>query len=179
MANTDGSLRQKVLKEHEPQRAKQTLQDPNFYENIQEANFSLVNPTKPANLFHLLRRQMKRNFRKPLVIAGPKTLLRHPSCLSKFADMGEGTSFQPVLGYRNTSNIGECNSVIFCSGKFVYDIEALAVENKAEKTCIIAIEELYPFPEKIITDILSKANKNAKFYWVQEENFNGGAFQFA
>ncbi len=73
MANTDGSLRQKVLKEHEPQRAKQTLQDPNFYENIQEANFSLVNPTKPANLFHLLRRQMKRNFRKPLVIAGPKT----------------------------------------------------------------------------------------------------------
>ena len=93
--------------------------------------------------------------------------------------MGEGTSFQPVLGYRNTSNIGECNSVIFCSGKFVYDIEALAVENKAEKTCIIAIEELYPFPEKIITDILCKANKNAKFYWVQEENFNGGAFQFA
>jgi 2-oxoglutarate dehydrogenase E1 component len=93
--------------------------------------------------------------------------------------MGEGTSFQPVLDYRNTSKIGDCNSVIFCSGKFVYDIEALAVESKAEKTCIIAIEELYPFPEKIIADILSKANKNAKFYWVQEENFNGGAFQFA
>lgn len=53
--------------------------------------------------------------------------------------MGKGTSFQPVLDYRNSSNIGECNSVIFCSGKFVYDIEALAVECKADKTCIIAI----------------------------------------
>lgn len=93
--------------------------------------------------------------------------------------MGEGTSFQPVLDYRNTSKIGECDSVIFCSGKFVYDIEALASENKAEKTCILAIEELYPFPEKIITEIVSKASKSAKFYWVQEENFNGGAFQFA
>jgi 2-oxoglutarate dehydrogenase complex dehydrogenase (E1) component-like enzyme len=73
MANTDGSIRHKTLKDHEPHRPKQSLQDPYFFENIQEANFSLVNPTKPANLFHLLRRQMKRNFRKPLIIAGPKT----------------------------------------------------------------------------------------------------------
>ena len=72
MANSDGSLRYLKRKEHDPNRARLGLNDDFFNENIQDANFSLVNPTKPSNLFHVLRRQMKRNFRKPLVIAGPK-----------------------------------------------------------------------------------------------------------
>lgn len=72
MANSDGSLRYLKKKQHEPNRTVLGLNEQVFYENIQQANFSLVNPTKPANLFHLLRRQMKRNFRKPLIIAGPK-----------------------------------------------------------------------------------------------------------
>lgn len=72
MANSDGGLKYLKPKEHDPNRAHLGLKDEYFFENIQEANFSLVNPTKPASLFHLLRRQMKRNFRKPLVIAGPK-----------------------------------------------------------------------------------------------------------
>ena len=72
MANSDGSLRYLKRKEHDPNRARLGLNDNFFYENIQDVNFSLVNPTKPSNLFHVLRRQMKRNFRKPLIIAGPK-----------------------------------------------------------------------------------------------------------
>ena len=72
MANSDGSLRYLKRKEHDPNRARLGPTDDFFYENIQDANFSLANPTKPSNLFHVLRRQMKRNFRKPLVIAGPK-----------------------------------------------------------------------------------------------------------
>lgn len=73
MANSDGGLKYLKRKEHNPARAHLGLTEEVFYENIHEANFSLVNPTKPANFFHLLRRQMKRNFRKPLVIAGPKS----------------------------------------------------------------------------------------------------------
>jgi 2-oxoglutarate dehydrogenase complex dehydrogenase (E1) component-like enzyme len=93
-----------------------------FYENIQEANFSFAYPTKPANFFHLLRRQMKRNFRKPLVIAGPKTLLRHPKCLSKFEDMSETTHFKRILHYTKEETVKSCKNLLLCSGKYVYDI---------------------------------------------------------
>lgn len=72
LANTDGSLPYLNLKHHDPNRPRLTLKDDYFYENIQDANFSLISPTKPANLFHALRRQMLRDFRKPLVISGPK-----------------------------------------------------------------------------------------------------------
>lgn len=94
LANTDGINRDYQYRsnrlsnlEYDASRKALKIGEPVFYENIQEANFSFVYPTRPANYFHLLRRQMKRNFRKPLVIAGPKTLLRHPKCFSKFEDM--------------------------------------------------------------------------------------------
>lgn len=93
-----------------------------FYENIQEANFSFVYPTKPANYFHVLRRQMKRNFRKPVIIAGPKTLLRHPKCTSKFEDLSETTHFKRILHYTNPELIKSARNFIICSGKYVYDI---------------------------------------------------------
>lgn len=82
--------------------------------------------------------------------------------------MGLGTAFQPILPYKNLDKIEQCETIFLTSGKFVYDIDQLLTESKPEKTCLLAIEELYPFPEGKLSDILKKASPNAKVYWVQE-----------
>jgi 2-oxoglutarate dehydrogenase complex dehydrogenase (E1) component-like enzyme len=91
---------------------------------------------------------MKRNFRKPLVIAGPKTLLRHPKCLSKFEEMSQIDHFQRVLHYTNKEALSSCKTLLLCSGKYVYDIEALLQNNKINNVSLITVEELFPFPEE-------------------------------
>jgi 2-oxoglutarate dehydrogenase E1 component len=92
--------------------------------------------------------------------------------------MAEGTSFQPILNYSQDVALSNSSVVFLTSGKFVYDIQQLITENKGSKTALLAIEELYPFPEAKLEALLKDLSKNAQVYWVQEENFNGGAFQF-
>ena len=112
-------------------------------------NMHVVNPTTPAQYFHLLRRQMKRNFRKPLIVIGPKTLLRLPTAISTLEDMAPGTTFEPVLGDVQTEkNPGAVEKVLFVSGKLYYDLIKERQANGADdKVAIVRVEELSPFPK--------------------------------
>uniref|UniRef100_A0A8C1USJ6 2-oxoadipate dehydrogenase complex component E1 n=1 Tax=Cyprinus carpio TaxID=7962 RepID=A0A8C1USJ6_CYPCA len=142
-------------------------------------NMGVVNPTLPAQYFHLLRRQMIRNFRKPLIVASPKTLLRFSGAVSSLADMGPGTSFKPVIGDTSV-NPASVQRVLFCSGKHYYTLlkhrETLP---EAEKnTPLIRVEELCPFPTEALQQELNKYTNAKEFIWSQEEPQNMGCWSF-
>ena len=113
-----------------------------------EDNLQVVNPTTPANYFHALRRQMRRTFRKPLVVMTPKSLLRHKECVSTLADFGPGTSFQPHPGRDRPARRPTPRSrrVVLCSGKVYYDLWPSARKRKIDDIAILRVEQLYPFP---------------------------------
>jgi probable 2-oxoglutarate dehydrogenase E1 component DHKTD1 len=142
-------------------------------------NIHVVFPTTPAQYFHLLRRQMKRNFRKPLVIAGPKGLLRLPAAASPLEAMAPGTHFQPVLP--DTSSDGtKTERVILLSGKLYYDlIKERQARNLTDRVAFIRIEELAPFPFAELSQTLKAYGKAKEFIWLQEEPRNQGAYTHA
>lgn len=137
-------------------------------------NMQVVNCSTPASFFHALRRQMHRNFRKPLVVMSPKSLLRKP--LSKLSDMADGTSFSPIIEDKALNN-DVIKKVIICSGKVYYDIQEKAKELGVEDVVLVRIEQLYPFPSDELSSILKKY-KSAKIIWAQEEHKNMGAYTF-
>lgn len=121
--------------------------DPNAYKalNCFNINFQVANITTPANYFHVLRRQMLRNFRKPLIIASPKQGLKHPQAVSPLEQMAPGTTFSPIL----TSHFGnpdETKNVVLCSGKIAFDISAKLQDKAKAGVKVIRVEELAPFP---------------------------------
>ena len=147
-------------------------------------NIQVVNCTTPANYFHVLRRQMHRNFRKPLVIMTPKSLLRHKRCISSLEDFTKKNSFHRVLedhAYIKNSNLIEIvkdkkiEKVVMCSGKIYFDLLEAREKTKNNKVIFIRLEQLYPFPAKTLAQILKKY-KNADFIWCQEEPKNMGAW---
>lgn len=139
-------------------------------------NMQIVNCTTPANFFHLIRRQMLRNFRLPLIVFTPKSLLRHPKCTSKVEDLAL-KQFEEVIN-DNIQNKSKITQIVFCTGKVYYDlIEAREKYNK-NNVAIIRIEQLYPFPEKQIKGILNEYSNYKKCLWVQEEPENMGAWTF-
>ncbi|KAK3814456.1 MAG: thiamine diphosphate-binding protein [Benniella sp.] len=143
-------------------------------------NMHIVNPTTPAQYFHLLRRQMKRNFRKPLIVVGPKTLLRLPTAVSSLDDMASGTTFEPVLGdSRTEQNPSAVEKVLLVSGKLYYDLvkerESKGVD---EKVAIVRVEELSPFPKEGLQQQIKMYSEAKEFTWIQEEPQNGGAYTF-
>ncbi|XP_071800506.1 2-oxoadipate dehydrogenase complex component E1-like [Asterias amurensis] len=140
-------------------------------------NISIVHPTTPAQYFHLLRRQMVRNFRKPLIVASPKVLLRLPSAVSSLADMAPGTSFKPVIG-DTKANPKEVDHVIFCCGKHYYDLIKEREQREAYTTAIIRIESLCPFPAAEVQTELNKYPSAKVFTWSQEEHRNMGPWSF-
>lgn len=95
-------------------------------------------------------------------------MLRHNSCVSTFEDLGPNSKFEPVIGHINSKSIENCEAIIFCAGKFVYDVEGAVKAKNSEKTAILTIEEIFPFPEQQVRELLSKASKNSSVYWVQE-----------
>jgi 2-oxoglutarate dehydrogenase E1 component len=140
-------------------------------ENIQVANCST-----PANYFHLLRRQLHRPFRKPLVVFTPKSLLRNPNCVSPAKDFTSG-GFREVI--TDTSVIPDkIRRVLFCSGKIYYDLVAARSEKKREDVAIIRIEQLYPFPAAQLESIVRTFASVSDWLWVQEEPANMGAWPF-
>ena len=144
-----------------------------------EDNMQVVNCTTPANYFHVLRRQLRRDFRKPLVIMTPKSLLRHKSCVSSLADMGPGTTFHRILDERDTKvRSGKAKRIIMCSGKVYYDLAAARDEAEMWDTEIIRLEQLYPFPTKALIEVLEQTPK-ATMVWCQEEPRNMGGWTFA
>lgn len=139
-------------------------------------NMQIVNPTTPANLYHLLRRQMHRNFRIPLIIFTPKSLLRHPECSSTIEEMTHG-NFQEVID--DTENIpSKVSRVVFCTGKIYYDLLERKNDFKADDIAIVRIEELHPFPEKEVQAIIDKYSNSLLYLWVQEEPENMGAWSY-
>jgi 2-oxoglutarate dehydrogenase E1 component len=144
-----------------------------FLQLCANGNMQVVNCTSPANFFHVLRRQIHRDFRKPLIVMSPKSLLRHPLCVSSSADFTKG-GFKEVIGdpYADPKKTKIVN---FCSGKVYYDLLEKQQNEKRKDVAIIRIEQLYPLPEDQIKDVYD-LYPNAKFNWVQEEPKNMGAW---
>lgn len=151
-----------------------------------EDNMQVVNCTTPANYFHVLRRQIHRKFRKPLVIMTPKSLLRHKKCVSTLAEMGPGSTFHRVLWddaeYHKGSSVAlvkdsEIKRVILCSGKVYYDLFDAREARGRNDIQILRVEQLYPFPAKSLINELSRF-KGAEFVWCQEEPKNMGGWSF-
>lgn len=143
-----------------------------------EDNMIVANCTTPANYFHILRRQVKRNFRKPLIIMTPKSLLRHKLCTSTLADMSKDTHFKRIIGETETlAKDDKIKRVIVTSGKVYYDLFEARAAEKINDVAIIRMEQYYPFPAKQLKAELAKY-KNAEVIWCQEEPRNMGAWSF-
>jgi 2-oxoglutarate dehydrogenase E1 component len=143
-----------------------------------EDNWQVVNITLPANFFHALRRQVRRNFRKPLIAFTPKSLLRHPEAVSKLADMGPGTSFHRVL--EEVDPLGpddRVKRVVVCSGKVYFDLLQERRKRQIKDVAIVRVEQLYPFPVKPLAKELMRY-PNAEVAWCQEEPENMGGWIF-
>jgi len=141
-------------------------------------NWQVCNLTTPANYYHALRRQMRRNFRKPLVIMTPKSLLRHKRCISTLDEMTKDTSFMRVYG--ETEKIAKADKVrriVCCSGKIYYDLLAMREEKEIDDVAIVRVEQLYPWPKETLAREFSKY-KNAEVIWCQEEPANMGSWTF-
>ncbi len=141
-----------------------------------EDNMQIVNCTTPANFFHVLRRQLTRNFRKPLVVFTPKSLLRHPQCVSPLDDLSKG-GFQEVIDDPK-AKVTKVDKLVFCQGKLYYELLAKKEEKKADNVALVRLEQMYPLPEKQINKIIAKYKKAKKIIWAQEEPENMGAWTF-
>jgi 2-oxoglutarate dehydrogenase E1 component len=142
-----------------------------------EDNIQVCNLTTSAQYFHVLRRQMKRNFIKPLIIMTPKSLLRANFASSPAEEFIHGR-FEEVLGSPETGPADQVKRIIFCSGKVYYDLLNYRTERKIDNGEIIRIEQLYPLAEKKLREMLKSFPKSAKFVWCQEEPQNMGAWSF-
>ena len=156
-----------------------------FLQNSAEENWIVANCTTPANYFHILRRQLHRTYRKPLVLMTPKSLLRHKSAISSKSEFIEGSSFHRVLwddAQKGTSKIklvsdSKIKQVVLCSGKVYYDLLEKRDKLNLKNTYILRIEQIYPVPIQALTKELSRF-KNAALIWCQEEPKNQGAWSF-
>ena len=135
-------------------------------------NMYVANCTTPANLFHILRRQVVTSFRKPLVLFTPKSLLRHPKVISTKIELFDG-KFMPIID--DNLNFKSVKSLVFCSGKFYYDLVDYREKNEIDDVAIVRIEQLFPLPESEIKKIISKYNAD-EIVWAQEEPRNMGAW---
>ncbi len=148
-------------------------------------NIQVVNCTTPSNYFHVLRRQMHREFRKPLVVMTPKSLLRHKKCISDISEFSKKSTFHRILeddAYSKVKNLLELKKrdnkikkVVMCSGKIYYDLIEAREKYKNDTVTFIRVEQLYPFPAKTLANILKRYTK-AQFIWCQEEPKNMGAW---
>ena len=143
-----------------------------------ERNISVCNLTTPANYFHALRRQLKRNFRKPLVVMTPKSLLRHKLAVSRLDDMANDSGFQPVIPEIDPiAEPDRVQRVVLCAGKVYYDLLAERREVGTKDVAIVRLEQLYPFPLLSLPKALAPY-RNADVVWCQEEPANMGAWSF-
>ncbi|MEO5374354.1 MAG: 2-oxoglutarate dehydrogenase E1 component [Alphaproteobacteria bacterium] len=144
-----------------------------------EDNMQVVYPSTPASYFHVLRRQMRRNFRKPLVCFTPKSLLRHKACVSPLADFGPGSRFRRIQGETETLVADDkVRRVVVCTGKVYYDLVQRRTELGLRDVAIVRVEQLYPWPkEALVAEV--RRYPAADLVWCQEEPANMGAYVFA
>ena len=146
-----------------------------FLQLASESNMQVCNLTTPAQIFHVLRRQMHRTFRRPLVIMSPKSLLRHKLAVSPLRDLTD-SGFQPVLGELDAIEPAGVRRVLFCSGKVYYDLLVARRERDIDDIAIIRVEQLYPFPDREVAGVLAQYPAASEVTWVQEEPWNMGAW---
>jgi len=147
-----------------------------FMELCADNNIQVANCTTPANFFHILRRQLKREFRKPLIIFSPKSLLRAPKCVSPIEDFTDGR-FQELID-DNYADPKKVKRVLFCSGKIYYELLEKQQVDQHKDVAIVRIEQLYPTPEQQMLKVKAKYAKATDFIWVQEEPENMGAWPY-
>lgn len=148
-----------------------------YLQQCAEDNLIVANCTTPANYFHILRRQMHREFRKPLIIFSPKSLLRHKKAQSTFAELDKGTCFERVLPEISNEINKNARKLIICSGKIYYDILEERDKREIKDIAIIRLEQYYPFPETSLVEEIRKY-PDAEVIWCQEEPENMGAWSF-
>jgi len=141
-----------------------------------EMNMQVVNCTTPANFFHVLRRQIHRPFRKPLIIFTPKSLLRHPRCVSPIGELTEG-KFREVIDDASAKP-DKIKKVVFCTGKIYYELLEEKEKIKNEAIAVVRIEQIAPLPRKQLKKIIEKYKHATTWLWVQEEPYNMGAWPF-
>ncbi|MDC1115595.1 2-oxoglutarate dehydrogenase E1 component [Alphaproteobacteria bacterium] len=142
-----------------------------------EDNMQVVNCSTPANYFHVLRRQMRRDFRKPLIIMTPKSLLRHKACVSKIDDFLEGSSFHRVIEESDASISTSPKRIVLCSGKVYYDLIDERQKRGITDVAIVRVEQLYPFPKGPLKRVFEAA-PDAQIVWCQEEPMNMGSWDY-
>lgn len=150
-----------------------------FLQLCAQANMQVCNITTPANLFHVLRRQVKRDFRKPLVIMSPKSLLRHPKVISKISELSEGR-FLEVIEDPSMRSMKSVETLLLCSGKLYYDLDHARDQHHTgrEDLAIVRVEQLYPFPRAQLTPLINGSPKLSRIIWAQEEPKNMGAWTY-
>jgi len=146
-----------------------------FLQLCAENNLQVVQPSTPAQLFHALRRQVKSELRKPLVVMTPKSLLRHKSCVSTLSDLTQGR-FQAILG--DATPAARTERLLLCSGKIYYELEAERAARKDTATTILRIEQFYPFDQASLAKLHAAAGSPGKVVWVQDEPKNMGGWPF-
>jgi 2-oxoglutarate dehydrogenase E1 component len=140
-------------------------------------NIQIVTPTTPAQIFHCLRRQVLRVWRKPLVVMTPKSLLRHPACTSTLDDLVDGT-FERVLSDTSGVEPRDVRRILLCSGKVAYELEKRREEEGRRDVAIVRVEQLYPLPRRALEEALGSYTAGTPAVWVQEEPENMGAWRF-
>lgn len=151
-----------------------------FLQLAGEGNMQVANCTTPAQYFHILRRQMRggkdnRGVRKPLVLFTPKSILRHPKAVSTLDELASGR-FQEILDDAEVKDRAQVNRVLLCSGKVYYDLAAGREQKKAANVALVRVEQMYPFRESMLREILERYPATAEIVWVQEEPKNSGAW---
>lgn len=147
-----------------------------FLELTANDNIIVANCTTPANFFHILRRQLKWNFRKPLVIMSPKSLLRHPRVVSPLGDLANG-KFQPIID-DTTADANKVEKLVLCTGKLYYELLAKKEELNAENIALVRLEQIYPLQREDLDNILNKYSNRKELIWAQEEPENMGAWTY-
>jgi 2-oxoglutarate dehydrogenase E1 component len=148
-----------------------------FLELAAEENIQVVAPTTPAQYFHVLRRQVLRRWRKPLVVMTPKSLLRHPAAVSPLTDFAD-ESFREILPDRHAAAPGQVTRVLLCSGKIYYEILQRREQHQRRDVAIVRIEQLYPLAMDALQAALANYSDGTPVYWVQEEPENMGAWRY-
>jgi 2-oxoglutarate dehydrogenase E1 component len=147
-----------------------------FLQLCAEDNMQVCDITTPANFFHLLRKQVKQPFRKPLIVFTPKKLLRHPKAVSSLKDMAKGT-FEMVMD-DNAIDKKKVKKVVLCTGKMYYEMCEEREVRKVNDMAFVRLEQLYPFPQKALDKVLKGYGKNVELVWAQEEPENMGAWSY-
>ena len=149
-----------------------------FLQLCAEDNIQVVNCTTPSNYFHVLRRQLSRPFRKPLIVMTPKSLLRHKRAVSSVADFTDGSSFHRCLDDLLAVNDADVTRLVLCSGKLYFDLLEAREKTGQTDTYVLRVEQLYPFPSDIVAQYAARFAKLKTLVWAQEEPKNAGAWSF-